>query len=284
MIPLEHIHVVYVIHQEGSFKKASERLFKARSAVSYSVKKVEEYYGIEIFDRNEYRPSLTRDGKLLLQKIQYLMGQVQQFDHFAKQMNSEIETEVRIGVSSIFPMNRLIKLLTVLKSEFPHTVVNLEVETSSGERLLLDDKVDLGIYGSLQQNEQVVYKHIDTFRLPVLVSTKFPADLDLISVSDLARFPQVVLKASYKSGKNIGILENGIQWYVSDHSTKKELIRSGLGWGRIPVHEIEHEISTGQLIQLPCCEEMVVPAYIAKKNDKVLGPVGKKIWDFFSQA
>ena len=59
MIALEHLHVIDVIHQEGSFRKASEKLFKARSAVSYSVKQVEDYYQIQIFDRDTYRPELT---------------------------------------------------------------------------------------------------------------------------------------------------------------------------------------------------------------------------------
>ena len=73
MIALEHLHVIDVIHQEGSFRKASEKLFKARSAVSYSVKQVEDYYQIQIFDRDTYRPELTRDGKILIQKIQQLI-------------------------------------------------------------------------------------------------------------------------------------------------------------------------------------------------------------------
>ena len=107
MIALEHLHVINVIHQEGSFRKASERLFKARSAVSYSVKQVEEYYQIEIFTRNTYRPELTRNGKILVNKIQHLLNEANDFDTFARQMNSEVETELRISFSAIFPMDKV---------------------------------------------------------------------------------------------------------------------------------------------------------------------------------
>ena len=185
MIPLEHLHVVNVINQEGSFSKASDRLYKARSAISYSVKKVEEYYDVEIFDRNTYRPTLTRDGQLLIQKIQHLMLEVREFDEFARQLSSEVETELKIGVSSIFPMDRITKLLKHLNFNFPNTIINLEVETSSGERLLLDEKVDIGIYGALNQDDKVLYRRVDTFKLPVFVSDKFPTNPKHLNLKEL---------------------------------------------------------------------------------------------------
>lgn len=283
MIPIEHLHVLDVINQEGSFAKASERLFKARSAVSYSVKKVEEYYQIQIFDRSCYRPTLTRDGELLLQKISSLMAQFRQFDSFAKQMNAEVETELKIGISAIFPTTKVTALLRHLNQTFPNTIINLEIETSSGERLLLDEQVDIGIYGGLKHHDKVTYRRIDTFHIPVFVADVFPIEAAELTLSELKKHPQVVLKASYKSGPNIGVLEDGIQWYVSDHNTKKELIYSGLGWGRIPTHEIEAEVKSGKLIKAECCEQMDVPVYVAKLENKTLGPVGQAVWDFFEQ-
>ena len=64
MINLEHLQVIETICREGSFQKASEKLFKARSAVSYSVKQVESHYDIQIFNRATYRPELTPEGSV----------------------------------------------------------------------------------------------------------------------------------------------------------------------------------------------------------------------------
>lgn len=282
MIPIEHLHVLDVIHREGSFSKASERLFKARSAVSYSVKKVEEYYQIEIFDRTSYRPKLTRDGEILMLKISHLMRQFQQFDDFAKQMNTEVESELKIGISAIFPTAKVTALLRHLSQCFPSTIINLNVETSSGERLLLDKKVEIGIYGALKQHKDVSYKQIDNFSIPVFVSDMFPVKANELTMQRLAMHPQVVLTASYKSGPTVGVLEDGVQWYVSDHTTKKELIYSGLGWGRIPIHEVEAEVNGGKLHKVECCEDMTVPAYVAKLQGKTLGLVGQEVWQFFN--
>ncbi|MGF1729358.1 LysR family transcriptional regulator [Photobacterium kasasachensis] len=282
MIALEHLHVINVIHQEGSFRKASERLFKARSAVSYSVKQVEEYYQIEIFSRDTYRPELTRNGKILINKIQHLLSEANDFDMFARQMNSEVEAELRISISAIFAMDKVTKLLEKLKQEFPKTIIHLDIETASGERMLLDDLVDIGIYGGLEQDTRVQYRCIDHCKLPVFISDKFPlANKSSINQADLINFPQVVVKSSYKTSPDSGIVKDGIQWYVSDQHTKKSLIRSGLGWGRLPAHDVEQEVKDKKLIPITTQRTMEVPVYVAKLKTKALGPVGMTVWQFF---
>ena len=282
MIALEHLHVINVIHQEGSFRKASERLFKARSAISYSVKQVEEYYQIEIFTRDTYRPELTRNGKILINKIQHLLNEANEFDIFARQMNSEVEAELRISFSAIFSMSKVTLLLERLKQEFPKTIIHLNIETASGERMLLDDLVDIGIYGGFEKNAKVQYRRIDHCELPVFISDRFPvADKSTISQADLLPYPQVVVKSSYKTSPDSGIVKDGLQWYVSDQNIKKALICSGLGWGRLPIHEVEREIQDKKLIQVKTQETMEVPVYIAKLKNKALGPVGMMVWNFF---
>lgn len=178
-------------------------------------------------------------------------------------------------------MARVASLLQQLKQDCPNTIINLEIGTSSGERLLLDDKVDIGIYGNLTQNNKVSYKRIDTFHLPVFVSKQFPVDADRLDKQALTQYPQAVLKPSYKSGPTVGVVHEGIQWYVSDHHTKKERIRSGLCWRRIPMHEIENDRLSEQLQQVQNYEQMDVPVYIARLKDKSLCPVGLAVWNFF---
>lgn len=284
MIALEHLHVINVIYQEGSFRKASEKLFKARSAVSYSVKQVEEYYQIEIFNRDTYRPELTRNGKILLDKIQHLLNEANDFDLFARQMNSEVEAELRISISAIFPMSKVTRLLDRLKEAFPKTIIHLNIETASGERMLLDDVVDIGIYGGFEQDAKIHYRCIEHCVLPVYISERFPlAGKSNISHADLKPFPQVVVKSSYKSGPDSGINKEGLQWYVSDHNTKKALISSGLGWGRLAVHEAGQSPESHKLIQVTSQKTLEVPVYVARLTSKALGPVGRTVWNFFEE-
>ncbi|MFY0662817.1 MAG: LysR family transcriptional regulator [Shimia sp.] len=49
MTNIDHLNVVATIYDMGSFQLASEKLNKARSAVSYSVKQVEDFYQVQNF-------------------------------------------------------------------------------------------------------------------------------------------------------------------------------------------------------------------------------------------
>ncbi len=284
MIGLEHLNVIYVIHREGSFRKASEKLFKARSAVSYSVKQVEQYYDVEIFDRSSYRPKLTAEGKALLAKIRPLIAAADEFEHFAQRLSGEVETEIRISISAIFPTDKVTLLLHSLRENYPETEIHLSIETASGERMLKDDVVDIGIYAVRELDEdRIAYKQIDSLNLPVYVSDQFPlAKKSEISQQDLYQYPQVVVKSSYKSSPDSGIITQAKQWYVSDHNTKKTLIKSGLGWGRLACHEVEGEAHHWQ--RVVAMKAMTVPIYIARTKSKPMGPVAQRIWDFFESV
>ena len=283
MTNLEHLHVINTICTEGSFQKASEKLHKVRSAVSYSVKQVEAHYGIQIFNREAYRPELTAEGKLLLIQIRRLLNQANQFESFVKEMKGENETELSLGVSSAFPINRITDLLADLKQAFPSTTIHLNVEVASGERMLLNEEVDIGIHGSLSQHKEVDYKLIDTLNVPLVISKDLPlSKSDNITESVLATLPQVVLKSTDRKSPGKDVIEEAAKWYVTDQHSKKVLISKGLGWGRLPKHIVQKEIDSGELIVLDTLGELNLPMYITKLKNKALGPVAQKIWHYFS--
>jgi len=282
MVNLEHLQVVETICREGSFQKASEKLHKVRSAVSYSVKQLEAHFGIQIFNRQTYRPELTPQGKILMVQIRQLLHQASNFDTFVKQMKGEVETELRLGVGSLFPIDKITDLLISLKNEFPATTIHLEIEVASGERMLLDEKVDIGIFGAPSRHTAIDYKLIDNIDIPLVISKKLPLkNGHHMSEADLTAYPQVVIKSSDRQSPDTNIVDEAAKWYVTDQTTKKTLITAGLGWGRMPRHLVETEIKNKELICLDTLGDFTLPIYITKLKNKALGPVALKIWQHF---
>ncbi|AQS37170.1 transcriptional regulator, LysR family [Shewanella psychrophila] len=282
MVNLEHLQVINTICAEGSFQKASEKLHKVRSAVSYSVKQVETYYDIQIFNRQTYRPELTADGKLLIVKIRQLLKQASDFETYVNELKGECETELRLGVSSNFPLDRITELLLELKQDFPSTTIHLEIEVASGERMLLDEKVDIAIYGTPFKNKAVDYNLIDTMNIPLLISTQLPLkDTSHVTEEELTSYPQVIVKSTDNRSPDTSIIDDALKWYVTDLHTKKTLITQGLGWGRLPEHMVEEELKSGELVSLNTLGDFKLPMYIAKLKNRALGPVALKIWNDF---
>ncbi len=282
MVNLEHLQVIDTICREGSFQKASEKLHKVRSAVSYSVKQVENHYDMRIFNRDSYRPELTPEGKTLLVQIRRLLKHASEFEAFVDDMKGESETELSLGVSSMFPIDRVSDLLLDLKSEFPSTSIHLEIEIASGERMLLEENVDIGIYGALSPNAAIDYKLIETFSIPVVIANKMAIeDSAVVTEQELLNYPQIIVKSSDRRSPDTFIANDAQKWYVTDLASKKALITAGLGWGRLPQHMIEDELNNGELIKLQNQGEIKLPVYIAKLKSKTLGPVAQRIWDYF---
>ncbi|MCV6548605.1 MAG: LysR family transcriptional regulator [Cohaesibacter sp.] len=282
MTNLDHLNVIRTICDTGSFQLASEKLNKARSAVSYSVKQVEENYQIQIFDRSNYRPELTPQGRALLGRIRHLLRQAQEFDAFVQDLKGEAETEIRLGVSTIFPTHQLTLLLTAIHDQFPATSIDLEFEVASGDRMLLANQVDLAIFAAPTLHADLDYRHIDQMDVPLVISNNLIAGAPKdVSREDLARHPQVVVKSSDDKSPDTGLLNEAQKWYVSELSAKKALICEGLGWGRLPRHMVEEEMKSGHLTALPTLGEIQLPICIAKRATYNLGPVGSLIWAFF---
>ena len=65
-LSLEALQVLDAIDRKGSFAAAAEDLHRVPSAVTYSVRQLEQSLGIELFDRRGHRAVLTDAGTELL--------------------------------------------------------------------------------------------------------------------------------------------------------------------------------------------------------------------------
>jgi DNA-binding transcriptional LysR family regulator len=70
------------------------------------------------------------------------------------------------------------------------------------------------------------------------------------------------------------------KWTVSDFASKKEIIKSGMGWGGLPGHLIEEELEAGELVVLDLDHYPVRHSQlmVMRLRDSVLGPVGQALW------
>jgi DNA-binding transcriptional LysR family regulator len=76
--------------------------------------------------------------------------------------------------------------------------------------------------------------------------------------------------------------EGSLKWFVNDTPSKKDIILSGLGWGRLPAHMVDKEINSKRLVHLTQLEDDDdVTIYLCKKKNKSIGKVAKFIWDSF---
>lgn len=281
---LDQLLTIEAIVLEGSFKAAADSLHKSQPSISMAVKKLEEEYQVILFSRNEYRPSLTKEGEFFFEKAKSVLREFRELDSLARQMMSGEEVELRISIDAISPVSLILKFLKEFFSNHPNTKLQLSFEVLNGtiERLIEGD-VDFAItpmHGDA--NWSVDALPLTRAKIiPVRRADLFPEQ----KVTDelLRQYNQIVLADSSVNSPKMttGVLVGGKSVTLSEISFKKEMIIQGLGWGGLPYEMVKLELEQKTLVPIKTAliKEQEMEIFLLRDSQKSLGPVARELWE-----
>ena len=87
-LSLEALQIVDAIDRRGSFSAAGKELHRVPSTISYTVGKLEDDLGVQVFERNGPRVVLTAAGVELLKEGRYLLKAAQDLEHRVRRVAS----------------------------------------------------------------------------------------------------------------------------------------------------------------------------------------------------
>lgn len=270
----------------GSINAAANHLFRAKSAISYSIKSLEKECGFLILDRSGYRIKLTKKGEMFYEKSLKLLEYNNELKTFTNQIASNIESKISISSTVLYPQSLATKILKKLIKDYPSTEVIFQRETLSGEKLLLDKMVDIAIFEDVKDTANIESKEILQVNMPLLISANHPflhISKSEQTLKNLVKYPQILVGSTLPDEKNTGgVYKDAKKWKVTELSTKKDLIKEGLGWGRLPEYAVEKELENKTLVQLDHIEKKLkVKIYIARRKGEAQGKVAFDIWEMF---
>jgi DNA-binding transcriptional LysR family regulator len=284
----DQILTLDMIVKTGSFKAASQAMFKSQPSISQAIKKLEEEYQIKLFNRDQYRPQLTEAGKAFYFKAKESLESFQELETFAKELTKEQETEISLSLDAICPMKELSPFLNEFFQDHTSTSLNLNIDLLDGlQDKIINHQVDFAIGSLVTVNDEIDYAPLMELEMIPVISPNHCADTELVK-NFHKKIPQIILTSSKRDHfpKIIGAHKSSKYWYTTDIYMKEQLIEHGLGWGRLPKHQVEEKIKNGKLMEIKKTaniERLKVSMYLLKSKTKVLGPTSKKLWAFISQ-
>src|ERR1700754_3104840 len=114
--------------EQGSFSAAGRKLRRAQSVVSQTLANLEGQLGVSLFDRRTRSPTLTEDGRALLQDARAVADQMDGFKARAKTLREGLEPELSLSLDVMYPMTEVIRAVDRFRDTFPHTRLRLFVE------------------------------------------------------------------------------------------------------------------------------------------------------------
>ncbi len=145
-LTLEALRILDEIDRRGSFAAAAAALDRVPSALTYTVRKLEEDLDVLLFDRGGHRAKLTSAGEELLSQGRNLLQAAEALERRVRRTAAGWEAELRIVVDSVIPFERLLPLIAAFDREQPGTRLRISSEVLSGVwEALLTDRADMAI-------------------------------------------------------------------------------------------------------------------------------------------
>lgn len=281
---LEQLLTIDAIVKEGSFKAAADYLHKSQPSISMAIKKLEEEYQINLFSRDEYRPSLTADGRVFYEKVKLLIREFRELEALAVQMGKGVESEICVSIDAVSPVSLVLKFLKDFFSKHPSTRLTLKFEVLSGaiERLI-DGDVSIAITPKPQVEYTFDLKGLTYTKMITVISAHLLNKEQIVTDSFLREHNQIILADSARriTKINSGVLAGSKSLTVTDMGFKKELIMQGLGWGGLPYDLVKEEVVSGKLIRIETAliRDREIEIFIVRDTSRPMGPVMKELWE-----
>lgn len=281
---IEQIKILKAVNENGSINATADKLFMAKSMISKNLKQAEAELGFELLDRSGYRVKLTHKGKMYLERAEKILSNFQELENFRLQLIDDIESSISISSTFLYKLSSFIDIIKQTNKHFPHTTIYTQREVLSGQKLLMQEDVDIAITEMVSDKANIETRKIGSVKMPLVISADHEFIQSLVhkrEYDDLKQYPQIILRSTFPDNSGTGsIYDDSVHWYVSDDNTKLEYIRKGLGWGRMPEHMIEKDLEKGKLVQLKKIEKpLEVDIFIARRKRHPKGKVFDFIWD-----
>lgn len=141
-ISFELYKVFYYVAVTLSFSEASRHLFISQSAVSQSIKSLEQKLGHPLFVRNTKKVSLTPEGESLLRHVEPAVNLLYEGENQIRNSPS-LKAPLRIGASDTICRYFLVPFFKRFHREFPDIRIRVINATSGGcVSLLQNNRVD----------------------------------------------------------------------------------------------------------------------------------------------
>ena len=261
------------VARRENFRKASEDLRIAQSALTRQVKLLEQELGFLLFDRIKRGVRLTAAGQRLLERSQHILGEVDRLKETLR-----IEAHVPSGPASLAappPIGRFLfpRLAQIFLKSYPLVALSLlESYTSSALGQLRRGELSLAIvtdppldplieYTPLFTESIYLVGHPDDPRLKKRsLELKSLADVPFVMTSKLNRSRQLIEKSAAREGVHLNVCLE-----LESLESLRQMLQSGRFYSLLPRSAIPHDSLARPIGAVPI-QGLMMKRYLAKSQ------------------
>lgn len=258
---LRQLRALVAVAEEGSFTLAARKLFVTQSAVSHSLRTLEEQLSCRLLDRSGKSVTVTSEGEILLRRCRSVIQELEQATRELDGLKRWGQTTIRIGA----PHSLCYFLIPSVIREFRDCFPRCEPSIEAGDTVVLLERLSVGeldlVVGLKPKNHvDEGYRKMFNDHLTFVISPLHPwASQENIPLETIAQQQFIIYAKATETHrmieewmeKNVGKIKKPL--VLGDMQAIKEMAKLGTGVGIVASWVAASEIADGKLtaIEIP---------------------------------
>lgn len=258
---LDQLKILQTISNEGSFKKAAEKLYISQPAVSLQVQNLEKKLNVSLFYRDKRKANLTEAGQLLIKYSGQILALCEETCRAIDELQTLQSGTLIIGASQTTGTYLMPRLIGIFRHKYPQIEIELQVHSTRKIAWgIANGQIDLAIVGGEIPTELRETLDITSYaedELALILPRSHPfASLECIQKEDLYRLRFIALdtQSTIRNVIENTLIQNGIdsQYFkiemeLNSIEAIKNAVQSGLGSAFVSVSAISKELELDTL-------------------------------------
>jgi len=258
---LSQLEVFLAVAREHRFSRAAEKLYRTQSAVSQTIRKLEDELGEPLFDRSSREGVLTDAGQVLFEYAEKLLNLRRDAQESLTELR-ELQKGKLVIAANEFTALYLLPVLAEFRRL--HPMIKIRVQRSLGSRIpdeVLQHGAELGVlsYKPEELRLHSVIAYLD--ELVLVVPPRHPlGSATQVSIRQLGAesFVAHIVSSPYREK----VLQTFEKYKTPLHmdlelptlQAIKQFVALGNGVALMPEISVEAEVARGELVRIPVRE------------------------------
>jgi DNA-binding transcriptional LysR family regulator len=291
-LSIYNLKVLRILYEHESVKVVAEKMFISQSAVSHQLRVIEEYFGVELFERKGRNIVPTKVGHIVYSYVVNILDEFNKLHVAVQDVKIAKSGEISFAGSINLGTYVLPAIVSRFKEQYPATHLNLQVYNSNEAlKLTALGDLDFCIVPVKLESEHLIYEHIRSEEIVVTVAPNRKEELAPATLQDFALLPFVCapkgtqFRQTIDTGlKSYGITRSNIVMEVGHPEGTKQAVRAGLGLGINFRFVVQEELELGLLEEVVLDDfKLYGDIYLAYRPHKYLLPVERELIKFIKK-
>lgn len=191
------LKVFHTVAKRLSFTKAAADLFITQPAVTKHIKELEQYFKVQLFERQGNQIKLTNQGHVMLQYSEQLFSIYRKMEFDLNSFSHNHKGLLHVGASSTISQYVIPFTLAEFHKKYKDVVVKLmNGNTEQIEHALLNNDIDLGIIEGKLKNKGIKYTEYVKDEIVLVSNTNhLLAKKSRLTIDELKKIPLLIREA-----------------------------------------------------------------------------------------